>query len=330
VRFRLFAPLDRELSTLVLGTAIFEYSAYEDAVELLDAWLELGGNAIDTGRQYGNAESILGRWLHDRNAHDQVTVITKAGHYDEVTLRPRVTESDLAGDLANSLRELGVDKIELLLLHRDDAGRPVSAILHDLCILNESGWVRAFGASNWTTKRLEEAACYARDDRTPSFSCSSPNLSLAVANEPAWPGCVSVQRGVDEAWYTRTQFPVFSWQALAGGFFAGVDGTEIRRVYGSPANTERLRRAQELAQQCGCTPSQIALAWVLAQPYPVYAIIGPRSRAELEDCVHALDLQLTQHELDWLDLRDDPPSAVDAPAFVGSSATRPLGSRDPG
>jgi aryl-alcohol dehydrogenase-like predicted oxidoreductase len=294
MRYRSFEPLGRGLSLLVLGTAVFEHAGYEESVPLLDAWLELGGNAIDTGRQYGNAESIVGRWLRERDVYDRVVVITKIGHHDEVTLRPRLTRADLLEDFDGSRRELGLETIDVLLLHRDDPARPVPAILDDLAGVT-NGNVAALGGSNWATDRLDQA---------PGFVCSSPNLSLAVANEPPWHGCVSILRGEDEAWYSRTQLPVFAWQALAGGFFAGLADAEVDRIYGSAENDVRRTRVEELARARGATVSQVALAWSLAQPYPVFAIVGPRTPAELADCTDALDLVLTEDERDWLDLRD--------------------------
>jgi len=106
-------------------------------------------------------------------------------------------------------------------------------------------------------------------------------------------------------WYTATQLSVFAWQALAGGFFAGMEDEAVERVYGGGPNHERLARARTVAARHDATPTQVALAWVLARPYPVYAIVGPRSIQELEECTDALELDLTQDELAWLDLQTD-------------------------
>ena len=165
--------------------------------------------------------------------------------------------------------------------------------------------VEVLGASNWSTARLEEARAYAERTQKRGFACSSPNLSLAVANESPWPGCVSILRGADDDWYTATQLSVFAWQALAGGFFAGVEDEAVERVYGGDQNRERLVRARHLADRHDATANQVALAWVLARPYPVYAIIGPRSVEELEECTAALQLDLSPQELAWLDLQSD-------------------------
>jgi aryl-alcohol dehydrogenase-like predicted oxidoreductase len=291
VKYRRFVPLDRDLSLLVLGTALYQHAPLDVSLELLDAWAGLGGNVIDTARQYGNAEAIVGRWLRERSP-ENVVVVTKGGHYDERTGRQRVTADDLGADFATSRRELGLDSIDLYLLHRDDPTRAAAAILEDVEPLR--GQIRALGASNWTTERLEEAES--------GFACSSPGLSLAVPNEPPWPGVVTIHDDAALAWYTRTQLPVFAWSSVAAGFFAGASSDEIARVYVSDANLERRRRAGELAAERGATPSQVALAWVLHRPFPVHAIIGPHSVGELRESVGALELELSADELAWLDL----------------------------
>jgi aryl-alcohol dehydrogenase-like predicted oxidoreductase len=302
VEYRPFAPLDRDLSILVLGTAAYERAPLDGSIELLDAWVELGGNVVDTARQYGNAEAIVGRWLREGKLHDDVVVITKGGHYDVQTGRQRVTASDLSADFAASRRGLGLETIDVYLLHRDDPTRPVGAILEDVEPLMGSGHIRALGASNWTTDRLEEAAAYARSEGVMQFACSSPGLSLAAVNEEPWPGCVTIHDDAARDWYSRTGIPVFAWSSQASGFFAGALPDEMRHAYVSDANLERLRRARELASNRGCTPSQVALAWVLHQPFPVYAVIGPRSVLELRESVGALELELSAEERLWLDL----------------------------
>jgi aryl-alcohol dehydrogenase-like predicted oxidoreductase len=76
----------------------------------------------------------------------------------------------------------------------------------------------------------------------------------------------------------------------------------VARVYYSPDNWERLRRAREAAARHGCTPTQIALAWMLHQLFPTFALIGPRTLDELEDCLGALAVTLTPEEVAWLNL----------------------------
>ncbi len=308
MRLHPFAPLDRDLSVLVLGTAFLTSEEPAPAFELLDAWLAAGGNVLDTAREYGDphwgrSEEVVGHWLAERGVGDRVVVITKGGHHTEE--RRRVTPADITTDLMQSLEALGVDGVDVYLLHRDDPSQPVGPIVEVLNEHLDAGRFRVAGASNWTPARLEEANSYAADHGLAGFSCSSPNLALAVQNEPPWRDCVSAHDPDSLAFYTRTQLPVFSWSALAGGFFAGRSGPEVERVYASDANRERLRRAEELGRLHGWSANQVALAWVLHQPFPTFAIIGPATPMELGESVAALDVDLTPADVRWLDLEED-------------------------
>lgn len=304
MKYRQFSPLGRDMSMLVLGTACYEHAREDTSLELLDAWRGLGGNAIDTGREYGNAETIVGRWVRERRCRDEVIIVTKGGHHDEVTGRQRVTPSDIDADLAESLETLGIDDVDLYLLHRDDPTRPVGQIVEHLDSIRRAGRAGAVGASNWATHRLDEAAAFAGAHGLSGFECSSPGLSLAVPTEPPWPGCVTIHDATDRAWYARTKLPVLAWSSLAAGYFAGGANGAAARVYQTAANQERLRRARLLGGERGFTATQVALAWVLHQPFPVYPIIGPETVDELHASVRALDLQLSDGEARWLNLED--------------------------
>lgn len=307
MKYRHFPPLQRELSSLVLGTTVYRSAGVNASTELLDAWLELGGNVVDCGREYGDSERVLGRWLHERGCREQIVVLTKGAHEDAV--RQRVTPADIRADLEESLHVLDLDSVDIYLLHRDDPSQPVGPLVEALNEHRAAGRIHAFGASNWTPARIEEANEYAAGHGLEGFSCSSPGLSLARQCEPPWPGCVSADDADSLEWYERTGLPLFPWSAQAGGFFAGADGPFVLRVYGSEDNVERLRRAAHLAAAPGRTANEVALAWVLAQPFPSYPIIGPRTVDELLASVAALDLELTPAERAWLNLEADDLSA---------------------
>ena len=306
MKYAPFPPLAREVSRLVLGTVAYRSIPAQAPIEVLDAWLELGGDVIDTGREYGESEGVLGRWVRARSCRDRLVLITKGAHPDEGG-RPRLTPEAIESDLRESLATLETEVVEVFLLHRDDPATPVGPIIETLNEQVRAGRARAFGASNWTTARIEEANAYAADRALSGFTCASPELSLARPNQPRWPGCVTASDSASRKWYERTRLPVFAWSSQGGGFFSDghlpgrADG-DMERVYGSADNWERLRRAKELARRKGATPVQVALAWVLHLPFPVFPIIGPRSVAELESSVAALELSLTPEEHAWLDL----------------------------
>ena len=80
------------------------------------------------------------------------------------------------------------------------------------------------------------------------------------------------------------------------------------RVYYRADNWRRLERARELATRLGCTPTQVALAWVLHQPFPTFALIGPRSLSELDDALGATAVTLSPAEVAWLNLEAADPA----------------------
>ena len=302
MRYLRFPPLARDLSRLVLGTAGYEHAPLDVSLDLFDAYRELGGNVVDTGREYGNAEAIVGRWLRERRLRDEVVVLTKGAHHDNDTGRRRVNPAEITQDLEESLRTLGRESVDIYCLHRDDPDVPVGPIVETLDAHRRGGRFRALGASNWTAARIDEAGRYAARHGLEPFACSSPGLSLAAPQEAPWLDAVTIHDHAARAWYEARQLPVFAWASLAGGFFAGVRTPDVVRVYETADNRERLRRTQALAARRGATASQVALAWVLHQPFPTYALVGPRSVAELRESVAALELALTPAESRWLDL----------------------------
>ena len=130
-------------------------------MELIDAYLAVGGNCIDTAHIYGFGESekALGRWLEQSGRRDDILLITKGchPHVDEAGQfgPPRVTPEAIHSDLSESLERLGTDHVDLYLLHRDDETVPPGPLLEALNEENASGRIRAFGASNWTVKRID-------------------------------------------------------------------------------------------------------------------------------------------------------------------------------
>ena len=239
-----------------------------------------------------------------RGARRHVLIVTKACHYsgDE----DRVRKDALDADIATSMTALGVDSIDLLLLHRDDPTVPVGEVVDWLAEHQARGHIAAYGGSNWAPERVDAANAYATRKSLAPFAAVSNNLSLAVAREPMWRGCVYAD-ATTRAWHSTTQMPNLAWSSQAHGFFGGrfrpgqIDDANVRRVYDSPTNWERLGRATELAERLGVTPIQIACAYVLCQPFPSFALIGPANGAELQESLAAADIRLTTEQRRWLE-----------------------------
>src|SRR5207248_5002422 len=205
MKYHPFPALGLDLSRLVLGSMVFSLEALDLSYDLIETWLELGGNIIDTAHVYsgGNSERAMGRWFQERGRRDDVLVLTKGAHHNAD--RRRVTPEDITCDLRDSLARMKTEMIDLYLLHRDDPDVPVGPIVEALEEHRRAGRIRAYGGSNWSTARLEEANAYARAHGLQGFIASSPNLSLAVQNEPVWADCLSASDPGSRAWYEHTQ-----------------------------------------------------------------------------------------------------------------------------
>ncbi|GIN58404.1 oxidoreductase [Lederbergia ruris] len=300
--------MDKEISSLVMGSDYFAPEKIEQVTEILNDYLEIGGNTIDTAFIYagGKSEEAIGIWMEENKRHDDVIILTKGGHPN--AKGPQINKQAIDNELKISLERLRTDYVELYALHRDDPNVPVGEILEILNAHVEAGRIGAFGGSNWSFERLQEANEYAEKHGLVGFSFSSPNLSLAKAQEPYWAGCVSVDDEI-MSWHENTHMPLFSWSSQARGFFTGRFTPEDRsnedlvRVFYNDENWERYRRAEQLAKEKGVETIQISLAYVLNQAFPTAAIIGPQNREEMLSCRQAADIHLTEDEIQWLDLR---------------------------
>jgi len=299
--------IDPEISRLVMGTMIYrpERQAFTNA--MLDFFYEIGGNCFDTAFIYGGGQSeiALGNWIRLRDIRDQVIVIAKGGAVTTVT--PEMLDQELE----ISLERLQTEYVDLYLMHRDNPEVPVAEFVDWLNERQAAGRMRAFGGSNWTPERLEVANACAASRGLTGFAASSPNFALAAWNEPVWEDCVRATDPASKEWYARTRMPVFAWSSQAQGFFTGryspedAANADMVRCWYSEGNWQRLERARELAAEKGMEATQIAAAYVLCQPFPTFALIGPRTFEETRTTALALEVELTPDELAWLNLETD-------------------------
>src|SRR5262245_12875954 len=157
MKYHSFPPLGRDLSRLVLGTMVFSLETLDLTFELMEEWLKLGGNTVDTAHVYsgGNSERALGRWLQETGRRSDIAIIDKGAHHNADRLR--VTPEDITCDLRDNLARLKTEYIDLYLLHRDDPDYPVGPIVEALEEHRSAGRIRAYGGSNWSPQRLEAA-----------------------------------------------------------------------------------------------------------------------------------------------------------------------------
>jgi len=290
--------LDKPISKLVLGSTLLSTDRQDESNAILDTFFELGGNAVDTAHCYGPKTSgALGTWMQSRGTRKETVVYDKGCHpYGS----PRLTVEDLRSDLAENLERLRTDHVDLWVFHRDDPDTPLEQIMRELNDQKAAGTMHAFGGSNWSIPRIEEANRVAASLGLQGFSLNNPNLSLATVNEPMWDGCVTIDLAGRE-WHARTQFPLFAWSSMGGGFFAGGESPDITRVYLNNENLRRRERLREMAERKSVKPVQLALAWTWSQPFPVWALVGCATPSEVRDAIAALEIEVTPEESRWLE-----------------------------
>jgi len=296
--------LDKKVSRLVMG--VDNQATIAHASVMFDHFFERGGNAFDTAYIYGGGrcERLLGQWVANHGIREQVVILDKGAH------TPHCYPDALSRQLTESLERLGTDYVDIYMMHRDNPQVPVGEFID---VLNEhvrAGRIRVFGGSNWSLERVAAANAYAQEHGLQGFSALSNNFSLARMVEPVWGGCIAASTPEFRVYLSETQLPLIPWSSQARGFFTERAHPEKRsdeqlvRCWYSEDNWQRRRRAVELAEKRGVLPINIALAYVLCQPFPTFPIIGPRTLEETRTSLPALDVELSPEELAWLNLED--------------------------
>ena len=321
MRKQAFGPY--QVSVIGMGTAEFGGKHPESlARELLDAYMELDGNFIDTARVYGDfmtpkngeSEKIVGRWMADRGNRDRIFLSTKGGHppIDDMS-QNRLSPEDIRSDMAESLEDLRTDHVEIYWLHRDDPERPVGQIMETLQELKEKGYTRLIGVSNWTPGRIREANAYADAHGLTPLCANQPQFSLARQQFFLDP----TTRGMDaETWrmHRETGMICCCFSSQAHGYYTRLDTKgenalteDLRREFDCPENRAVLERIRVVREETGLSVGAVALAWLISQPFPTFPLVGASRVEHVAALREAGEAMLTERQRDLL---RQPPCAV--------------------
>jgi aryl-alcohol dehydrogenase-like predicted oxidoreductase len=311
--YRLLGRSGLRVSPLALGTMTFGAdwgwgADKEDARKIFDAYIDRGGNFVDTANQYtnGSAETLLGEFARD--VREQLVLATKY----TLTRRPGDPNSggnhrkSMVASVEASLQRLNTDYLDLLYLHAWDGTTPVEEIMRAMDDLVRAGKVLYVGISDtpaWQVARMQTLADlrgwsplialqveYSLVQRTVERDLVPMARELGLGVAP-WSPLAS---GVLTGKYTRADLEV-------GDGVASAEGTRKNVAAGNGSLTERALaiadEVKDLAGEMGSTPAQVALAWALNQPGVTAPIIGARTPTQLEDNLGALDLTFTGEQL---------------------------------
>jgi aryl-alcohol dehydrogenase-like predicted oxidoreductase/predicted dehydrogenase len=302
MRYAQVNGIEKPVSRLVLG--VDNQRTMPHAAAMFDDYIEKGGNTFDTAWIYahGLQEKLFGHWLRHRGIRNEVVLIGKGAH------TPYCTPEGLTAQLFESLERLQTDHLDLYLMHRDNPKIPVGEFVDALNEHKQAGRLTIFGGSNWSVDRINAANRYAKRKGLAGFSVLSNNFSLARMVDPVWDGCISASDLKTRKWLKKTQIPLFAWSSQARGFFTEraapdkFEDTELVRCWYAEDNFLRRERALLLAEKKNVSPIAIAGAYVLNQPFPTFALIGPRFIHETASSLEALKVELKPKELAWLNL----------------------------
>lgn len=293
--------LDKPVARLVMG--VDNQRDLTHAAVMFDDYVERGGNTFDTAWMYGDGrqEGLLGAWVAARGVRDDVVIIGKGAH------TPHCDPESIHRQLAESLDRLRTDHVDVYLMHRDNLSVPVGEFVDAMEAERAAGRLRTYGVSNWTLDRVDAATAYAKEHGLAGFSALSNHFSLAEAYAVPWDGCVHVTDAASREWLRTHDLALLPWSSQARGFFTGRarpddrSDPELVRCWYSDANFARLARAEELAASLGVPTTAVALAYVLHQPFPTFALVGPRTLAETHGSLRALEVDLTPEQVAWLE-----------------------------
>lgn len=316
MQYRQLGRSDLRVSILGLGTEQMGWTATEqDARAVLDAFVEAGGNFIETGDFYSNwahgnpggvAEEIIGRWMKDRGIRDRVVLATQVG----VRMWPGLDGSGLGRAhvtqaVEHSLRRLQTDHIDLYQASSCDPEVPIEETLEAFHDLIERGKVRYVGACNYPFWRFAEALSVGRSAGRASYVSLQVGYDLVRRDEyerQLRPICQSAA------------VAVIPYAPLARGFLTGkyslgeplpatARAPIVKQLYwDNPTAWAVLSAARQVAQNAGKSVAQVALAWALAQAGVTAPIVGANSVEQLVENLGAVEWRLSPAELQQLDV----------------------------
>lgn len=312
MQYRVLGRTGVKVTPICLGT--MNFGGRTDADEshrVLDAYVELGGNFIDTANVYnkGASETIIGDWMLKAGTRDRIVLSTKVhGRRSEHINDAGNHRWHIVREVEQSLKRLKTDRIDVYHIHRPDADTPIDQTLRALDDLVRQGKVLYLASSTFPAWQLAEAHFTARELRTARFDVEQPPLNILDRRTEAevLPFC------------RKYEVATITWAPLARGRLAGKYTRGGRRIpegswYQAQGKTDFpscqwpvMEGIDRLADAKGCTSSQFSIAWCLNVPGVTCPIIGPRTVEQVRDNMGALQVSLTADDMKAVDELNPP------------------------
>ena len=275
---------------LSLGGNVFGWTATrEESFKVLDRFVDLGGNFIDTADAYsawkegnsgGESESIIGEWMANRGNRSQMIIATKVA---KLPTRPGLSPANIASAVEDSLRRLRSDYIDLYYAHDDDEKVSQEEYLTAFDRLVRDGKVRYLGASNFSAERLKSAAKISLEGDLASFIALQNHYNILEREEYE----KSITPVLQELEISSIPYFGLARGFLTGKYRRGVKVDSVRAAGVETYQNERgwsiIDRLEQIAKTKSTTISAVALAWLRAQPSVVAPIASARTVDQLEE-----------------------------------------------
>jgi aryl-alcohol dehydrogenase-like predicted oxidoreductase len=295
-----------DVHPLCLGGNTFGWTTDDEAsFAVLDAYRAAGGNFVDTadvysawvdGHEGGESERVLGRWLADRGAREDVVLATKVG-----MLGSGLGAEEVRTRVHDCLERLGVERIDLLYAHKDDEDTPLEETLEAFDGLVREGLVAHLGASNYTADRLRAARELQAERGWAAYEVVQPGYSLL--DRDRYEGALQdlcVQQGLGVAPYAALASGFLTGKYTRGEAASGARGPMVGKFADDDAAWAAVDAVEALAEEHDTTPAAIAVAWVAGQRGVTAPIASATSPEQLEALVEGATLELGGEELERL------------------------------
>ena len=294
-----------EIAPVTLGAMNFgTTTSKEDAYRVLDAYVDLGGNFIDTSNNYAHwagtgdeSETLLGEWLRDRGCRDRVVIATKVG-FDRHGEGAGLKKEQIEYWIDQSLRKLKTDYVDLYYAHTDDAETPIEETLEAFDYLIRKGKVRSLGASNFDTWRLAEANLLAKEKGFTPYTAMQQRFTYLHPKFGAAPKYVYNEAVNRERmrFLCDKEMPLIAYSCLCKGAYEKSD-----RLPADYEGGARLELIRAMAKEKGVTPSAIVVAWLTnlhrCKGFPRVIPLFSASPSHLTENLRGLELTLADDEL---------------------------------
>jgi aryl-alcohol dehydrogenase-like predicted oxidoreductase len=297
------------LGAMYLGTK----QQGEVAYSLLDAYVEAGGDFIDTANIYahwvgekwhgGESEALLGAWMSARKNRNKLVIASKVGfNYQDVP--QGLVPKTIRAECEKSLKRLGTETIDLYFAHCDDPAVPQIAVLETFATLITEGKIRSIGASNFSTHRLAIANEIARANDLPRYEVLQQRHTYLQPRADADTGRQVVLTKDMADYCVSAGLNMMAYSATLGGTYTGEATRPLPAGYQSTANAARLKMLATIANETGSSPQQVMLAWLWSKP-KMLPMIAVSSKSQLTHNIGAMKIKLTDDQVKRLDAAGD-------------------------